>query len=151
MVDPPIQPVIFPFTDQDPSEQAPITAKQLAHQAFDTGIETSKIDDDKSSYAWTDVPIPTGFLDAGIAQTLYLKSIYQRDVKHAKNTLIIHPDCPNFPDLLWVKVLLRKYINLNKIFAGHYALESDSPQLQPTGDPDSFVSPATTSKGSKTI
>jgi len=30
-------------------------------------------------------------------------------------------------------------------------LESDSPQLQPNGDPDSFVGPANASKGAKTI
>jgi len=151
MVDPPVQPVVLPSTVQDSSEQTLITAKRSAHQAFNTSIETSKTDDDESSYAWTDVPIPTSYLNAGIARTLYLKSVYQRDIKRAKNTLIIRPDCPNFPDALWVKVLLNKYIDLDKIFVGHYALECDSPQLQPNGDPDSFVSHANASKGAKTI
>jgi len=61
------------------------------------------------------------------------------------------PDCPNFPDISWVEVLLKKYIDLDKIFSGHYVLKSDSPQLQPNGDPDSFIGPANASKGAKTI
>jgi len=99
-VDPPIQLVIWSTTDQDASEPTPVTAKWSAHQAFEAGFETFKTDNDESSYAWTNVPIPTDYLDTGVAWTLYLKSIYQEDVKCAKNTLIICPDCPNFPDTL---------------------------------------------------
>src|SRR5882724_10362727 len=129
----------------------------MTDQVFDTGDDSSRSNNDKSFYAWTDVPILTGILKPGIMHMLFLKLIYLNDIKHAKNTLIIWADCPNFPDALWFDVLLNKYIDLDKIFAGHYALESNSPQVQSASEPNATiginmaVSPANISKNSKTI
>ena len=68
MVDPSIQLIISPPMDQDPSEQTPIRAKLLAHQALETSDDTSRTADNESSYAWTNVPIQTGVLNTGITQ-----------------------------------------------------------------------------------
>jgi len=83
---------------------------------------------------------------------LALESVYLNDIKHAKNTLIIHANCPNFPDAMWFDVLLNKYINLDRIFSGNYALELDSSQLQSIGDIDISINNASgLSKNSKMI
>src|SRR5882724_1966217 len=108
----------------------------MANQAFNTNDEATRGDNDNSMYAWTDIPIPTSYLNPGITCTLFLKSVYLNDVKCAKNTLIIHPDCPNFPDPMWINVLLNRYLDLDRISTRHYALESDIPQSQATGDID---------------
>jgi len=42
---------------------------------------------------------------------------------------------------LWFNILLNRYIDLEKIFSGHYPLESDSPQVQSSSEPDTSVSP----------
>src|SRR5882724_7097813 len=89
--------------------------KWTTDQAFDNS--------DDPAYAWADAPVPTGFLNPRIACILALKSVYLNDVKHVKNARIIHACCPNFPDVMWFDILLNKYIDLDRIFSGHYALE----------------------------
>jgi len=80
----------------------------------------------KSMYGWTGVPVPCRSLNPGITKTLSLQVNYLIDVKRAKNTLIIQANFPNFPDTLWTDVLLNKYIDLNHIFSGHYALKPNA-------------------------
>ena len=81
---------------------------------------------DKSMYGWTDVPVPSSSVDPGIAKTFTLWANYLINIKRAKNTLIIQVDCPNFPNVLWTNILLDKYVDLNCIFSGHYALKPNA-------------------------
>ena len=126
---------------QEPPGQTMVGAKRMTDQAFNSGDEPTRNTNNESFYAWTNVPIPTSTLNPDIMCTLFLKSIYLNNFKCTKNTLIIHADCPNFPDALWFDFLLNRYIDLEKIFSGHFVLESDSPQVQSAGEPDTSVRP----------
>jgi len=85
-------------------------------------------------------------------KTLALKANYLVDIRQAKNNLIVRPDCPDFPDALWNDVLLNSYINLDRVYAGYYALEADTQHTQSIGDVDIMVNHAGISpKTSKSI
>jgi hypothetical protein len=43
---------------------------------------------------------------------------------------------PIFPDGLWNDVLLGRFIDLDKVYSGYYALESDYRHTQSVGDVD---------------
>ena len=134
-----------------------VGAKRTTDQVFNSGDDPARNTNDESFYACTDIPILTGTLNPGITCTLFLKSIYFNDIKCAKNTLIICTDCPNFPNVLWFNILLNRYIDLDKIFSGNYALKSDSPQVQSASEsntsvgPTMAVSPRNASKNLKSI
>jgi len=65
-----------------------------------------------------------------------LKANYIIDARHAKNDLIVRPDCPDFPDCLWIDMLLNRYIDLDRVYAGYYALNLDTCHTQSIGDVD---------------
>jgi len=67
-------------------------------------------------YAWASIPVTAAALDADVMRTLTLKAI----------NLIVQLDCPDFSDSLWINMLLYWYIELNCIYASHYALEVDT-------------------------
>ena len=107
--------------------------------SHDSSPDTSA---NESLYAWAGVPVATVPLDADVARTLTLQANYLVDVKRAKNNLVVRPDCPDFPDGLWTDILLDRYIDLDCIYAGHYALESDMRHTQSIGDVDITVNHA---------
>jgi hypothetical protein len=47
------------------------------------------------------------------------------DLKAAKNDLVSQLNCPNFPNHLWLDVLANQYVDLDRVLAGYYSLESD--------------------------
>jgi len=69
----------------------------------------------ESLFTWADIPIPSSILHPDIARTLALKANYIIDARHAKNDLIVRADCPNFPDTLWLDVLLDRFIDLDRV------------------------------------
>jgi len=73
-------------------------------------------------------------LDPGLTLTLKLKQNYLTDPKGAKSDILSQPDCPNFPQALWINIILNQYIDLDKIFAGYYSLEPNHCQTQTIGD-----------------
>ncbi|KAF8585079.1 hypothetical protein K439DRAFT_1344180, partial [Ramaria rubella] len=50
---------------------------------------------------------------------------YSVDPKGAKNDLLVQPNCPDFPDALWINVLLNHYTDLDKIHTAYYSLLPD--------------------------
>ncbi|KAF8579526.1 hypothetical protein K439DRAFT_1359355, partial [Ramaria rubella] len=47
---------------------------------------------------------------------------YLLDSKGAKAELVGQRGCPEFPDSLWINILLDQFVNLNKIYTGAYFL-----------------------------
>src|SRR5882672_6575603 len=70
------------------------------------------------------------------------------NVTRAKKNLVVRQDCPNFPDNLWTDMLLNRYVNLDHVYAGYYALEADTRHTQTIGDVDITINHA--GIGSKT-
>ena len=60
----------------------------------------------KLFYAWSGHAVTSIPLDPDITLTLGLKENYLLDVRRAKNDLIVCQDFPDFPDALWLNVLL---------------------------------------------
>jgi hypothetical protein len=84
--------------------------------------------------------------------TLRLKRNYLADVKTAKNKIVGHLRCPIFPDGLWSDVLLGRFIDLDKVYSGYYALESDYHHTQTIGDIDiTLYSGGSGSKPTKSV
>jgi hypothetical protein len=63
--------------------------------------------------------------DASTRKTPALKGNHLLDLKAAKNDLNSQLNSPDFPNSLWLDVLANHFINLDKVFSGHYSLESD--------------------------
>jgi len=59
---------------------------------------------------------------------------------------------PDFPDTLWNDVLLNRYVDLDRVYAGYYTLEADTWHTQSIGNVDIMVNHAGISpKTSKSI
>ena len=87
-------------------------------------------------FAWTNVPVTNNALNPNLAQTLVLKANYIIDVKCIKNDLIIRLDCLDFPHTLWLNVLLDQFVDLDRVYAGYYALDADTWHTQSIGEVD---------------
>jgi len=87
-------------------------------------------------FAWSNALISSSVLDPDIVQTLLLKANYIIDARRAKNDLVVRPDCPDFPNGLWIDVLLNRYVDLNRVYAKYYALNSDTRHTQSISDVD---------------
>jgi len=96
----------------------------------------------ESLYVWSGIPVTTAALDPSVSKTLALKANYLVDIRRAKNNLIVRLDCPDFPDTLWNDVLLNRYVDLDRVYAGYYTLEADTWHTQSIGNVDIMVNHA---------
>ncbi|KAF8591632.1 hypothetical protein K439DRAFT_1656514 [Ramaria rubella] len=65
---------------------------------------------------------------------LRLKQNYLLDSKCTKAELVGQRGCPEFPDSLWINVLLDQFIDLNKIYTGAYSLNPEYKHTEKVGD-----------------
>jgi hypothetical protein len=106
----------------------------------------------RAKFSWRKLSSPGKPEDLCLAKTLSLKANHLRDLKLAKNDLLSRIDCPNFPDGLWVDVLADRFIDLDKVFAGYYSLESDQKLTESIGNIDITLSSGSgSSKPSRTV
>ncbi|KAI0039985.1 hypothetical protein FA95DRAFT_1684034, partial [Auriscalpium vulgare] len=77
---------------------------------------------------------PAVALSPSQLRTLELKSNYLRDLSGAKQLILSRPDCPAVPLSIWKDVLSSAYVDLDKVFSGHYALDGDPRGLHKLGD-----------------
>jgi hypothetical protein len=103
---------------------------------------------DESLFTWKSLPVPDEPTNPQVKLTLQLKQNYLVDIKAAKNKIIGHPHCPIFPDGLWTNVLLGRFIDLDKVYLGYYALESDYQHTQTIGDINITLNTGGSSSGS---
>ncbi|KAF8586396.1 hypothetical protein K439DRAFT_1556591, partial [Ramaria rubella] len=59
---------------------------------------------------------------------------YMLNPKRAKSDVLSQPLCPDFPNGLWTDILLNRYIDFDKVYAGYYMLNSDYKQSHTIGD-----------------
>ena len=78
-------------------------------------------------------------LNPNLALPLKLKQNYLLNSKNAKSNVLSQPSCPDFPDALWVNVILNCYLNFDWVYSGYYALESDYRHTQLVGDIDLVI------------
>ena len=79
----------------------------------------------KSTFSWRQYCKEHPFSESSTAKTLSLKANHLLNIKAIKNDLISQFDCPEFPDSLWANVLSNHFIDLDKVYARYYSLESD--------------------------
>ena len=106
---------------------------------------------DESLYPWKDDQETLAMLDPLIAKTLALRANYLLNIKYAKNDLLIHANCPPFPDGLWTDILLDRYIDLNCVFTGYYSIDSDNHHTQSLGDIELIVNSGNSAKPNETV
>ena len=70
---------------------------------------------DESLFTWSNTPVSSSVLDPNVTRMLLLKANYIIDTRRAKNDLIVRPDCPDFPDGLWIDVLLNWFVDLDRV------------------------------------
>ncbi|KAI0061309.1 hypothetical protein BV25DRAFT_1805809 [Artomyces pyxidatus] len=73
-------------------------------------------------------------LHPDLALTLQHKENYLRDIPTAKHFILTHPDCPEVPNGIWNDVLASNYVNLDRVFSGHYSLDGDPGDIKRIGD-----------------
>ncbi|KAF8589813.1 hypothetical protein K439DRAFT_1331586, partial [Ramaria rubella] len=76
---------------------------------------------------------------------------YSFNSKGAKADLLVQPNCPDFPDTLWIDVLLNHYIDLDKIYTAYSTLMPEYKQTETIGDFEIVVHSSGTNKNAKTI
>ncbi|KAI0037985.1 hypothetical protein FA95DRAFT_1506230, partial [Auriscalpium vulgare] len=77
---------------------------------------------------------PAVVLTPSQLRTLELKSNYLRDLTSARQLILSRPDCPAVPVSIWKDVLSSVYVDLDKLFSSHYALDGDPRGLHKLGD-----------------
>ncbi|KIJ37835.1 hypothetical protein M422DRAFT_177486, partial [Sphaerobolus stellatus SS14] len=87
---------------------------------------------DRTKLPWFSRPEP--ILDLSIKEMLDKKCFYLANYKEVKCDLLGKADCPAFPDDLWHDVIVRNYINLDRVYNGCYSLEADTEFTQSIGD-----------------
>ena len=106
----------------------------------------------KSAFSWKQHCKERRFSESSAAKTLSLKANHLLDIKAVKNDLISQINCPEFPDSLWTDVLSNRFIDLDKVYAGYYSLESDHKLTKTIGNIDITLSSGSgASRPSKTI
>ncbi|KAF8573794.1 hypothetical protein K439DRAFT_922854 [Ramaria rubella] len=111
---------------------------------------------DETLYGWNHtfvVPPPINEpVDPVLERTLRLKQTYLVDSKGAKADLLGQRGCAEFPDSLWIDVLLDRYIELDKVYSGTYSLNPDYTHAEKIGDVEIIVNASGSgSMPSKTI
>ncbi|KIJ34232.1 hypothetical protein M422DRAFT_79747, partial [Sphaerobolus stellatus SS14] len=75
-------------------------------------------------------------LDPSIKETLDRKWFYLANYKEVKHDLLGQADCSAFPDSLWHGVIVRNFVDPDKVFSGRYSLEANSEFTQSIGHID---------------
>ena len=88
----------------------------------------------KSAFSWRQCCKECPFSDSSTVKILALKANHLLDIKVVKNNLIFQLDCPEFPDSLWADVLSNCFIDLNKVYASYYSLESNHKLTETIGN-----------------
>ncbi|KAI0038715.1 hypothetical protein FA95DRAFT_1613162, partial [Auriscalpium vulgare] len=98
----------------------------------DEGISTKRqLDESLLPFMRT---TPVVGLSPSQLRTLELKANYLRDIAGAKQLILARPDCPAVPISIWKDVLSSAYVDLDKLFSGHYALDGDPRGTHKLGD-----------------
>ncbi|KAF8584364.1 hypothetical protein K439DRAFT_1346282, partial [Ramaria rubella] len=104
----------------------------------DEASTSQKRQSDESLYGWRHTyvaPVPVDKpVDPILECTLRLKQNYLLDSKCTKAELVSQRGCPEFPDSLWIEVLLDQFIDLDKIYTRAYLLNLEYKHTEKVSD-----------------
>ena len=89
---------------------------------------------DESAYAWiANRESKHTILWDTLTKTLKLIETYTVNPKATKRFLVNEPDCPEFPDLEWKKIISGRAVNLDTVLSGQLSTTHDDPKIEKFG------------------
>ncbi|KAF8585603.1 hypothetical protein K439DRAFT_1615876 [Ramaria rubella] len=126
--------------EQRESDAGNVSTRKRSHHddTEDDGTSGSKRQGDDALFGWRHAHVPQLLTDEPIdpilERTLKLKWNYLLDSKGTKADLVGQRGCPEFPDNLWIDVLLDRFIDLDRVYTRAYSLTAEYKHTEKMGD-----------------